>query len=133
MRGRQPVTAKQSSFPVGVTEADKKYPKKGYIGSMEFLQSNRFGWCVKTLPINGRGRSYGMSAEGTVVTMGGRPDDQPLYIYIHEGNQARLQKWIDLKAKGVGTAGDIRDRIGSRRAQGQVMRAQGRSSWRWND
>jgi hypothetical protein len=43
-----------------------------------------------------------------------------------------LKPFLELRLKGQGDAGQIRDRISSRRAQGQVMRAEGRSSWRWD-
>jgi hypothetical protein len=124
-------------LPPDVTEADKNYlsykiKQSQPVEYLTFYKSNRFGWCVATLPINGKGRTYGMSTEGAIVTMGGRPDDVKVRIYVHDGNRKRLQKYVDLRAKGLGKAGDIRDRIGSRRAQGQEMRAQGRYSWTWD-
>jgi hypothetical protein len=129
-----------TALPDFVKEEDKKGPDyKSKIKildyDMAFIHSERFGWIVKTLPINARtGRSYGMTLDGSVVTCGGRPDDyeKTIRIVVTDKNQARLAKWVEAKAKGMGTAGDIRDRIGSRRAQGQEMRAQGRRSWRWD-
>ncbi len=133
-RGRQPVTTKDlAALPADVLKSDTEYPKKGRATHyLEFLHSGRFGWCIKTLPINNRGRTYGMTRDGNIVTMGGRPDDKVVGVHVTETNGKRLSKWLELREKGMGSAGDIRDRIGSRRAQGQVERAAGRSSWRWN-
>ena len=125
---------KTGVLPEGVIEADLKYPTKGRCSaeSLKFYYSARFGWCIATLPINNKGRTYGVNSAGTIVSIGGRPDDKIIYVYVSEARQPKLQKYLDLRAKGLGDAGSIRDRIGSRRAQGQVMRAQGRHSWTWD-
>jgi hypothetical protein len=123
----------KTDLPPGVIASDLRYPTTGRsVGDLTFYFTNRFGWCVATLSINSRGRTYGITMDGNIVSMGGRPDDKIVYAYVSEARQAALQKFLDLKAKGLGNAGDIRDRIGSRRAEGQVKRAQGLHSWRWD-
>ncbi len=49
----------------------------------------------------------------------------------HERASA-LQQFIDLRTKGQAAAGEVRDRISSRRAQGALERAAGNSYWRWD-
>lgn len=129
------VTKIDSNLPPGVLESDRKWPTKGRsVADLTFYKAGRYGWCVQTLSINNRGRTYAIQVDSPndIVTCGGRPDDVTVHVYVSEARQKALQKFIDLKAKGLESAGNIRDRIGSRRAQGQEMRAQGLTSWRWN-
>lgn len=122
------------TLPPGITKADTEYPRGGghLVDILTFYHSRRFGWCIATLAINSRGRTYGITLDGKVVSMGGRPDDVVVRVQVTEARKAALQHFLDLKAKGLGNAGDIRDRIGSRRAQGQVERSLGKHSWRWD-
>lgn len=46
-------------------------------------------------------------------------------------NFARMLPYLELRQTGSENANKIRDRISSRRAQGQLFRAEGRSSWYW--
>jgi hypothetical protein len=52
-------------------------------------------------------------------------------VRFKKSNLKRLQRYVDLWLKGMESAGSIRDRISTRRAQGQLYRAQGRTSWMW--
>jgi hypothetical protein len=53
-------------------------------------------------------------------------------VYIRKSRAKALQRFLDMRTAGQETAGQIRDRISSRRAQGELMRAQGRRSWEWD-
>lgn len=53
-------------------------------------------------------------------------------VHLKQDNVERLRKYLELWTKGMADAGGIRDRISSRRAQGQMERAAGRSYWRWD-
>lgn len=93
-----------------------------------------FGWVICTLAINGsRGRTYGMTMDGKVCRVGNGPHvlDQ-LCVYVKATNLKRLMPLIELLRKGLADAGTIRDRIGSRRAEGQLRRSRGEYSWRWS-
>ena len=139
------------NLPPDVTEADTKYPtykanaKPWRIGenadaplSLTFykVQGQRIkdSWVIVTLPIDNRGRSYVVQVEsGTTGRAGRGPHVKAeVTVYLHAGNIDRLRKYVELYRKGLADAGMVRDRISSRRAQGQVERAKGRSMWRWD-
>lgn len=98
-------------------------------------------WVLTTLLISKPGRrSTGSSSRYYAIGV----EDRKLYtvgrgphvkaevtVYPSPDNMDRLQKYLDLFAEGLEKAGQTRDRISSRRAQGQLYRAQGRSSWMW--
>lgn len=135
---RKQVTAEKTDLPKGVKATDTQYPKYNekkpdrYIDELRFLYSDRFGWVVQTLSINARqNRSYGTPLSGEIVTCG-NASSKIISVYVTESRQAHLKEWIDAKAKGMESAGNVRDRIGSRRAEGQVKRSQGLSSWMWS-
>ena len=56
---------------------------------------------------------------------------QVVKVHLSKDNLARLDRHVKLYLDGLAKAGQIRDRISSRRAQGQIYRAEGRSSWMW--
>lgn len=129
-------TAPAGGLPPGALNSDTAWPKgqERVIATLSVYDlGGRFGWAVKTLPINARtNRAYGMTVEsGRVVTMG-NPGTRIVTLYITEKRKAALQKYIDLHAAGQQDAGAIRDRIGSRRAEGQIRRARGEYSWHWS-
>lgn len=105
--------------------------------TLEFYQTTGFGWVLCTLPITGgkRGRAdrtYGVDLKGQTCRVGNGPHVlQQVTVYVTLKNLSRLQKYVDLKIKGLTRAGEIRDRISTRRARGQEYRAQGRTSWFW--
>jgi len=107
---------------------------------LRFYKTTGFGWVLLTLHISKPGRrsvsqtdrSYGITLDGKVVRVGKGPHVlKELLVYINKDNVVRLTKYIDLRNKGLGDAGQIRDRISSRRAQGQLHRQQGHTSWIW--
>lgn len=114
-------------------------------GELTFYRSLQGGkasgqWLLTTLHISNPGRRSSAGAvartyavglsDGKVYTTGGGPRET-VRVLVKADNLGRLQKYLDLYAKGMEDAQAIRDRISSRRAQGQLYRAQGRSSWMW--
>lgn len=138
---RKVQTQKPSPLPEGILESDTKYPeydeKNRVIETLRFYDlGGRFGWCIATLDINPRtNRTYGFRVEeggrSNVVTMGNQ-NTRIVTVYVTQKRQKALQPYLDMYRVGMESAGAIRDRIGSRRAQGQLERAAGKHSWRWD-
>lgn len=144
-------TAKKT-YPLGITKADLEYPRwdvpegqrlnydVGTNGTLWLYNCKEFGWCVATLHIsksknrNYPDRTYGVRlSDGQVVTMGGGPHvTERITVYVRKDRTEALSKLIERYDEGMGSANQIRNRIGSRRAQGSLMRSQGRTSWYWN-
>jgi len=137
MRRRNPSIKQRDENPLalpdGVIAADTKYPKSwedlvreaGDHGRLDFLKTTRFGWCIATLPIDRRGRTYGINvSDGGIVTMGAGPHVIiQTTVYITKKRLPVLQKYVDLYKKGLESANTIRDRISSRRSQTVLRRA----------
>lgn len=133
---------KPAPLPEGILESDTKYPK--YDPKNRVIETirlydlgGRFGWCIATLPINPRtNRTYGFRVQeggrSDVVTMG-NPQTRIVTLYVTQKRQKALQPYLDMYRAGIEQAGAIRDRIGSRRAEGQVRRARGERSWLWSN
>lgn len=140
------MTKDATSLPTNVKEADLKYPSRERVTHTLYCALVKFSptssrWVVRTLGIsnaNWRNREYGVRSYAIGV------DDQKVYrvgkgphllrditVYVHEGNAARLKALVALNEQGAEKAGIIRDRISTRRARGQLMRAEGRSRWTW--
>jgi hypothetical protein len=139
------------TLPKGIVERDLTYPdtRKGgdYFAKgidcndhqFEIWYVRNFGWCIPTLDIGGAGRqatrrTYAVKVDtGNVVRIGKGPHVTATHrVYVRESRLKDLQKFLDLRRKGAGDAGSIRDRISTRRAQGQQERAAGNHYWRWN-
>lgn len=104
--------------------------KYGAVLSFELWYTERFGWCIPTLEIRKASsrsriagtnstdrRSYGISLRGEIVTIGLGPHiKRTCTVYVKASRQDKLQKFLDLRVKGLEQAGGIRDRISSRRA-----------------
>lgn len=137
-------------LPAGVQAKDLKYPSykdtdkqvPGNDRSFDLycvaFSSGETGWVIPTLHIGpsrmtSTARTYAVRVpSGSLCRVGNGPHVKArLTVYVRESSKARLQPLLDLRAKGTEQAHQTRDRISSRRAQGQVMRAQGRRSWRW--
>ena len=94
-------------------------------------------WIITTLPISKgkRGnadRSYAIALDGKACRVGNGPHVKAeVTVYLSTVNWDRLLPYVELYLKGLEQAGMVRDRISSRRAQGQINRANGLSSWRW--
>jgi len=106
--------------------------------SFELWYTTGFGWCIPTLFI-GKGqrgspdRTYAITLDNKPVRIGRGPHVlKTVIVYVRSKRLPALQKFLDLRQEGAAKAGTIRDRISSRRAQGQVERAAGRSHWRWD-
>ena len=147
-------TPKPTDLPPDVRVGDLKWPKPGEglgwekmkkLGiehnSFTFYHVTSFGWVLTTLHISNpssrssstTARSYGVKLDGSVVRVGKGPHvTKEITVYLSKDNLERLTKYIELWKKGMGRAGEIRDRISSRQAQGQLMRVEGRSHWYWN-
>lgn len=147
-------------LPPDVTEADTKYPKTPEYDTPEYkilreVTRGEHGgvltfyhvpagrkapeWVLTTLRIGGAGRRgtteryYGIGvADGKVYTVGRGPHvTNVVTVYLSHLNVERLRTYAELWEKGMADAQAIRDRIGTRRAQGQLHRQQGHQSWYW--
>jgi hypothetical protein len=114
--------------------------------TLTFYQTQGFGWCLMTLEIS-RGkrghadRSYGVIVGGTseqnrrrgeVCRCGNGPHVTAVVtVWLNTENAERLKGYVAMWKKGMADAGMIRDRISTRRAKGQQMRAEGRTRWQW--
>lgn len=131
--------APPADLPPGVLAGDLKWPKydekNRRLDSLTFLNVTNFGWCLATLAIGGGGRTYAARvSDGAVVRVGKGPHVlRTIEVHVTEKRaKAGLQKYLDLKVKSLSDAGVIRDRISSRRAEGQLRRGRGELSWRWD-
>lgn len=145
-----------SKLPPNVTAADLKYPEMGHSlpyekykelglerNDLTFYETKAFGWVLCTLHISNASRrqaagttdrSYAIGvADGKVYRVGRGPHVlNTATVYLSVDNLDRLMPYVELYRKGLEAAGSIRDRISSRRAQGQLHRAAGRTHWYWN-
>lgn len=114
-------------------------------GTLTLYKVKGRGWVVCTLPISKASRRQAAAGVGTdrtyaigldkreVCTVGGGPHvEATVTVWVSKANLERLRPLIDLHTEGLTLAGQIRDRTSSRRAQGQIERANGRMSWRWD-
>lgn len=138
----------KNTLPLGILKSDTVAPKwddedgvdysKGESGRLILYKTVPFGWVINTLFIS-RGkrgqpdRSYGIAIESNeVVSCGNGPHvTETATVYLRKSRIAELQPLIDKYVEGMERANAIRDRRSSRRAQGQEMRAQGRTRWNW--
>lgn len=145
-------------LPPDVTVADTAYPKFDDKNRIPYQELEALGlgtcgseltfyqvkgarvndWVITTLLIGGAGkrgttaRYYGITIGGNVCRVGKGPHVlKEVKVYLNKDNLPRLQKYVDLYNKGLADAGMVRDRISTRRAQGQIHRANGRTSWMW--
>lgn len=152
-----PKAATVAALPPDVTAADLRYPtaknQLGYkeveamglvatYGTFTLYFVPKIGWVLTTLHISNpssrqsagtSARFYGIGvSDGKVYTVGRGPHvTAEVVVHTTKDNADRLKRYADLWTKGMADASQIRDRISSRRAQGQLHRAAGESSWRW--
>lgn len=120
-------------LPKGILLSDLAWDKDEYsIEQLTMYRTERFGWVITTLHIsNGKrgqpSRSYGIAVkDGGIVTVGNGPHVlDEVRVYVRKSRLGDLQQYLDLHQKGMGNAGEIRDRISTKRAR----TAQRRSSW----
>ncbi len=136
-------------LPPMINVSDTKYPpyksKNPVVwdaanhGRLTFHHTERFGWCIATLPISGAragsgyvARTYAIrlepkwsgSTEHEIVSVGNGPHvSKTVEVYVRKNRVKTLQKYLDLYAKGMGDAGSIRDRISTRRANTSLRRS----------
>lgn len=102
----------------------------------------RFGWVIPTLSIAGGGqRTYAVALaeggsdrvqRGAQVRCGMGPHVLTQYtVHVRKSRVDALRPFLALRRDGAIDANVTRDRISSRRAQGQVERAAGNNYWRW--
>jgi hypothetical protein len=145
-------------LPAGITAKDLTRPKwddkDGFARDSSFdtrefelWHTPGFGWCIPTLDIAAgrRGqprRTYAVLVRElpklsageavTVARIGQGPHvTSQQVVYVRASRLKALQPFLDLRTAGLAAAGQVRDRISSRRAQGQQEREAGNHSWRW--
>ena len=86
-----------------------------------------FGWLIPTLLIrttrrmDRTNRTYATSLDGRPCRVGMGPHVlRSVAVYVKRSRFVALQPFIDLKNQGEIASNEIRDRISSRRAQGQL-------------
>ncbi len=124
---------------------EDEYKRNRIVHTFEFYKTERFGWVMLTLHISNasrrqsqRGvdtrRSYAVPVNdpNSIVRVGLGPHVTDKFtLYIRQERLDALKDYVALNDKGMGSAGEVRDRISTRRAQGQMHRANGERSWRW--
>jgi hypothetical protein len=136
-------------LPLGIIPSDLGYPKTGDLdyaagdhGRITLYEvDGRRGryWVVCTLGIR-RGqrsgqadRTYGVTVDGSPVRVGIGPHvKQQITVWVRKNRRESLSKLLELHNQGLVVANQIRDRISSRRAEGQLRRADGQRSWDWS-
>lgn len=143
-------------LPKGVKKSDIVYPKLGQgfnyserqalgiqdVYSLRFYKVKGLGWVLCTLHISNpsRRQSSGTAArtyaigvnDSKLYTVGRGPHVlQEIEVHLKKDNVERLRPLLELHKKGMEDASSVRDRISSRRAQGQLHREAGRTSWTW--
>jgi hypothetical protein len=137
----------KNPLPQGITEKDTQ-PRGGHTGRRYDLDFQLWfvtgmGWVIPTVLISRQSRrhrnldaatdrTYAVTLDGKVCRVGAGPHvTEVVHVHVHDSHLKSLQRFIDLKREGAAKAGMIRDRISSRRAEGQLHRAAGERSWRW--
>ena len=151
----------KAALPKGIESSDTQYPSYEDKDHIPYEKQRELGldatdftlyfvkgigkiggaWVLTTLHISKakRGskhqtdRTYAIGVDDEkVYTVGRGPHVlQEVRIYLKKSNLERLMPFVELWKKGMELAGGIRDRISTRRAQGQLHRANGRTSWMW--
>ncbi len=148
----------KQELPPNVVEADKKYCEHServpyaemsklvgddnFAGAFTFYKAKNLGWVLCTLHISNpsrrqaagtTARTYAIGVKDQkICTVGRGPHvEAEVEIFLSKENLERLMPYVELYKKGLADALSIRDRISTRRAQGQLHRAAGRSSWMW--
>ncbi len=133
-------TTTEEALPVGVLKSDLVRPTRFRDWAGDFqLWLTTFGWVVPTLAISTsrRGgfppRTYAVKvSDGGVCRVGAGPHVKKIVtVYVRKSRRKVLQRFLDLREKGKAEAGEVRDRISSRRAEGALRRSRGERSWYW--
>lgn len=143
-------------LPSGITTLDITRPEYGkkadeYVENWDdryfeiwavSMAGEKLEWFIPTLSIAKarRGTNYAARTYATRIADGkggyrigrGPHVKACVTVYVRKRRYEDLRKYLDMRSAGAETANQIRDRISSRRAQGALERAAGRSYWRWN-
>jgi hypothetical protein len=132
-----PAVTLPAPLPEGIEPSDlvrpeyKENKNLGYDRSQfELWYTERFGWVIPTLDISGAGRhatrrTYAISVRSpdTTCSVGHGPHVlATVTVYLRHKTETRLTKFIDLRQRGRGKAGEIRDVRSTRRANGILRR-----------
>jgi hypothetical protein len=128
-------------LPAGILSTDLDYPKYDkhakdpdneylYL-DFELWKIQNFGWVIPTLDISNarRGTNYErrtyairLDNEGLVRVGKGPHVETTVQVYVTKKRVKELQKFIDLKKKGVAESQAARDTISTNRLQGSIRR-----------
>lgn len=139
-------TSENNDLPPDVVPGDLKYPEwkdraECCLTSLTFYKTTGLGWVLCTLGIaKATGKRAGRSDRTYAIQISnqklcrvgfGPHVLKEVNVFLSKKNIKRLQKYIELRDKGLIDANTARDRISSRRAQGQLYRQAGLVSWMW--
>ena len=132
----------KNSLPKGILVSDLSYPKDYNDNTYEtfdlWFVPSLGGWVIPSLLISktsrrvrqmhGAGltdRYYAIGVNGKLCRVGRGPHVTETHtVYVRKSRLSALQSFLDLREKGAGDAGMVRDRISTRRAQTQMRRSQ---------
>jgi len=135
--------ATNTNLPAGITQEDLAFPKfpkrvtpkwraeNKLLDRLKMYKTERFGWVICSLHIRNAppdrrempARFYAISLEGEICRVGLGPHvTQSIIVYVTEGRK-HLHKFLELRDKGAASAGTIRDRISTRRANTILRRS----------
>lgn len=151
--------ATEKNLPYGVKASDLVRPKWEDGKNLEYSElrdmgletptislykTEKVGWAVCVLFISNPSRSARAKGIDTarfyaigvndkkMYTLGRGPHvTEEITVHLTKDNIERLMPLVELFKQGSVDANTIRDRISSRRAQGAMHRANGRTSWMW--
>lgn len=121
-------------LPKGLIVSDTKYPRNykdhEYSADFELWHVGDWGWCIPTLMIRNvprrrltgttvAPRTYAVRVDnGGLVRIGLGPHvKERVTVYGRKSRMAALKKFLDLRNEGAAKAGQVRDRISTRRAR----------------
>ena len=155
MKSNTPAKSDKIALPKGIKASDLKYPnyksknklvyEGAHRGSLTFHYVPSRGWVIATLPISNARRNSGFEdrtyaievqekpytpGEHNIVTVGKGPHiTKTIQVYITTKRVKALKPYIDIFSKGLASAGNIRDRISTRRTQTVLRRSGSPLGW----
>ncbi len=138
---------KKRAYVGGTEDSYVKAEAPGYgVEKFEMWFVPSFGWVIPTLLISSGStrrrvragmasadRTYAATLHGRVVRVGLGPHVKAqIVVFVRKSRLAVLRRFLLARASGAEQANVVRDRISSRRAEGQVNRDKGLTSWRWS-
>ena len=144
-----PAKPVEIELPKGIKASDLVYPswksknkivyEGDHRGQLTLHYVANRGWVIATLPISNaragsgyEGRTYAIEInkkndwtdEHQIVTVGKGPHiTKTVTVYVTTKRKEALQPFVDIFNKGLVSAGNIRDRISTRRAQTVLRRS----------